>query len=77
MKDKLGEVATEVIKQVPPIGVVSFTILGYPIADWVQLATLLYIALQAHVLMKKSMPWYGSFLRWILRGGKRGTNLKG
>ncbi|QHJ80575.1 MAG: hypothetical protein [Bacteriophage sp.] len=77
MKDKIGEVATEVIKQVPPLGVVSFTIMGYPIADWVQLATLLYVVLQAHVLCKKNMPWYSSFLRWIMRGGKRGTNLKG
>lgn len=77
MKDKIAEVTTEVVKQVPPLGVVSFTLWGYPIADWVQLATLLYVMLQVHVLCKKHMTWYGSFLKWLLRGGKRGTNLKG
>lgn len=77
MKDKITEVATEVVKQVPPLGVVSFTVMGYPIADWVQLATLLYIILQIHVLCKKHMTIYSAFLKWILRGGKRGTDLKG
>lgn len=77
MKDKIGEVTSEVIKQVPPLGVVSFTVMGYPIADWVQLATFLYVVLQVHVLCKKNMTWYSAFLKWLLRGGKRGTNLKG
>ena len=77
MRDKIGEVTTEVVKQVPPLGVVSFTVMGYPIADWVQLATLLYVILQVHVLCKKNMTWYGGFIKWLLRGGKRGTNLKG
>jgi hypothetical protein len=77
LKDKIGEVATEVVKQVPPLGVVSFTVMGYPIADWVQLATLLYVILQVHVLCKKNMTWYSGFIKWLLRGGKRGTNLKG
>lgn len=77
MKDKIGEVATEVVKQVPPLGVVSFTIMGYPIADWVQLATLLYVILQAHVLCKKNVEWYGALAKWLAKGGKNGTNLKG
>ncbi|QHJ79503.1 MAG: hypothetical protein [Caudoviricetes sp.] len=68
MKEKITEVAVETMKQAPPLGVVTFTILGYPIADWVQLATLLYILLQAHVLCRKNLAWYQSFLDWIMRG---------
>lgn len=76
MKEKLTEVATEVIKQAPPVGVVTITILGYPISEWVQVATLLYIMLQAHVLCRKHMAWYQAFLNWITRR-KNVSNSKG
>lgn len=77
MREKVGEVTTEMIKQVPPLGVVSFTILGYPIADWVQLATLLYVILQVHVLCKKNMNYYKRFLNWLTGGKANGNDIKG
>ena len=77
MKDKIGEATSEVLKQLPPSGVVAFTVMGYPISDWVQLATLLYVLLQVHVLCKKNMQWYRSFLKWLTRGGDDGADIKG
>lgn len=76
LKEKVVDVTAEVIKQAPPVTVVGFQLFGYPLSEWVQVATLLYVALQIHVLAKKHFNWYQSLLRW-LTGGKNGTNRKG
>lgn len=65
LKDKVGEVASEVIKAVPPVSTVTLTIAGFPIADWVQLAVLIYTLLQMHVLAKKNLGFYQSILSWL------------
>lgn len=78
MTDKIAETVSEVVKQLPPTGVVAFTVMGYPISDWVQLATLLYVLLQVHVLCKKNMLWYQKFLKWFTkRGGSDNADIKG
>jgi len=76
LKEKIAEVIPEVTKQLPPVGVVTLTIAGYPIADIVQLATLVYIIIQVHFLLRKNSERYSTFINWIT-GGKCGTNLKG
>lgn len=75
MREKVADVAAEVAKSGPPIGVVSLTILGYPISEWVQLAVLIYTVMQMHVLAHKNWGWYQSLIRW-LTGGNHGTKRK-
>lgn len=65
LHNKVGEVASEVIKAAPPVGVVGLNIFGFPIADWVQLAVLIYTLLQMHVLAKKNLGFYQSLLSWL------------
>lgn len=65
MQEKVGEVASEVIKATPAVGTVTLTIAGFPIADWVQLAVLAYTLLQMHVLAKKNLGFYQSILSWL------------
>lgn len=62
---KVGEVVVESIKAAPPTVVVSLNFLGYSIAEWVQLATLLYIFLQMHVLAAKNVDWYKYLCKFI------------
>jgi len=71
---KVGEVVVETVKSAPPTIVVSLNILGYSIAEWVQLATLLYIFLQMHVLAAKNVDWYKylcNFIKEVLRGKRK------
>ena len=77
MRDKLGEVATELTKATPAVGVVSMNFMGYGIADWVQLATLLYVLFQVHILAKNHVGWYKSMLNWLKGGKKDVTPSKG
>lgn len=63
--EKIGEVASEVIKAAPPITAVGLQFFGYSIADWVQLAVLIYTLLQMHVLAKKNLGFYQSILSWL------------
>lgn len=77
MKEKIGEVTAELTKTTPAIGVVGMNFMGYGIADWVQLATLLYIIFQAHILARKHVSWYQSLWSWLTGGKQRGTPSKG
>lgn len=69
IKQKVGEVVTEVIKATPPVATVGLTFLGFPLADWVQLAVLLYTLLQMHVLAKNNLGFYKSLLSWLKEVG--------
>lgn len=73
LHNKVGEVASEVIKAAPPVTAVGLNVFGFPIADWVQLAVLIYTLLQMHVLAKKNLSFYQSLLSWLkeVRIGKR------
>lgn len=71
---KVGELVVETMKATPPTVVVSLNILGYSIAEWVQLATLLYIFLQMHVLAAKNIDWYKylcKFIKEVIRGKRK------
>lgn len=76
MREKVAEAATEVVKNSPPLTVVSLTVLGYPISEWVQLAVLLYTLMQMHVLANKNWYWYQSLIRWLTGGKERGNKRK-
>ncbi|QGH45084.1 holin superfamily II protein [Ralstonia phage Reminis] len=65
LHDKVSEAAIELGKNAPPSIVVGLSILGFPIADWVQLAVLIYTLLQMHVLAKKNLGFYQSLLSWL------------
>lgn len=41
----------EVIKMIPPAGVTVTTICGIPLADWVYIATFIYIIIQIVILL--------------------------
>lgn len=72
--NKASEVATEVIKSTPPLGVVGLSFMGYSISEWVQLATLIYIFLQMHVLAAKNISCYRSmwgYIKEVLRGKRK------
>lgn len=56
--ERVGEVVAETVKSAPAASVVGLSMLGYSIAEWVQVATLLYIFLQMHVLAAKNIGWY-------------------
>lgn len=73
INDKVGEVTSELIKSSPASVVASLTFAGYSVADWVQLATLVYILLQVHVLAVKNVEWYGGLWKYIKEviSGKR------
>lgn len=74
IRDKVSEVATEVVKSTPPLGVVSLTFLGYSISEWVQVATLIYIILQMHVLAVKNVSCYKSmwdYIKEVTRGKRK------
>lgn len=74
IRDKASEVATEVIKSTPPLSVVGLSFMGYSISEWVQLATLIYIFLQMHVLAAKNISFYKYMLDYIkeaLRGKRK------
>ncbi|URY99239.1 hypothetical protein 6939_0060 [Klebsiella phage 6939] len=74
LHDKVSEAAIELGKNAPPSIVVGLSLLGIPIADWVQLAVLLYTLLQIHVLAKKHINFYQSLLSWlreVLSGSRR------
>lgn len=73
LDNRVGEVAAESIKAAPSLSVVGLTFLGFPVADWVQLAVLLYTLLQMHVLAKKNIGCYQSLLSWLTEvfNGKR------
>lgn len=50
------EITTEVTKATPPMAVVAAgAVWGYSLQDWVLIATLIYIVLQAFFLLRK---WY-------------------
>lgn len=65
INERLQEGANEMTKMAPPVGVVGLSILGIPISDWVQVATLIYVLLQMHILGKKNLKWYSSMLDWM------------
>lgn len=65
INERAGEVASETVKNIPAMGTVALTLFGLPIADWVQLAVLLYTLLQMHVLAKKNLGFYQSLLSWL------------
>lgn len=62
---RVGEVVVETVKATPPTVVVGLNVLGYSISEWVQLATLLYIFLQMHVLAAKNIDWYKYLCKFI------------
>lgn len=71
---KVGEVAAEAIRSTPPLGVVGLSFMGYSIAEWVQVATLIYIFLQMHVLAAKNIGWYKSmwsYIKEVCRGKRK------
>lgn len=47
------EIATESIKSAPPMAVLTATAAGFTLQEWVYIATLAYIGLQAAWLMWK------------------------
>jgi hypothetical protein len=55
MSQKLADTAVEVAKASPPIAVAVVTVQGMSLQEWVLVATLAYIALQAGWLLWK---WY-------------------
>lgn len=72
--EKVGEVAVEVTKATPPAVVASLNILGYSISEWVQVATLIYIILQMHVLAVKNINCYKSmwdYIKEVTRGKRK------
>ena len=49
-----------VAKVVPPAAVtVAQTVMGIPVADWVSYATLIYVGLQAYVLVRDKIVKHG------------------
>lgn len=72
--EKVGEVAAEAFKAAPPTVVVGLNILGYSISEWVQVATLVYIFLQMHVLAIKNISSYKSmwdYIKEVTRGKRK------
>ncbi|MGF6963032.1 hypothetical protein OKW43_000037 [Paraburkholderia sp. WC7.3g] len=52
-----SDVIASAVKSLPPVSVASATLLGYPMADWVLAATLLYTILQTVALVRdKFLP---------------------
>lgn len=49
------ELIKETFRAAPPITVTGLTVFGVPIADWVAVATLLYIVLQVYFLLKEKV----------------------
>lgn len=46
------EVADATVRAAPPAAVATMPIFGYGVAEWVQVATLIYIVLQAFFLLR-------------------------
>lgn len=72
--EKAGEVVAEAFKATPPTVVVGLNILGYSISEWVQVATLIYIFLQMHVLAVKNISSYKSmwdYIKEVIRGKRK------
>jgi hypothetical protein len=55
MSQKLAETGAEAVKAAPPIAVLGVTAQGMTLQEWVYVATLVYICLQAGWLLWR---WY-------------------
>lgn len=47
------EVLVAAVKVAPPVAITGMTLAGYPLADWLILATLVYTILQFLLLLEK------------------------
>lgn len=47
------EVLVAAVKVAPPVAITGMTLAGYPLADWLILATLVYTILQLLLLLEK------------------------
>lgn len=50
-----NDIVASAVKTAPPVSVAGATLLGYPIADWVMAATLIYTCLQVYVLVRDKL----------------------
>lgn len=58
LENMTREVGAEAMKAAPPIGAVTLTVAGFGLNEWVLLATLAYILLQAaYLLWKWARDW--------------------
>lgn len=55
--------ARDLMPAAPPVSVAGMTMLGYPIADWVLVATLIYTAAQLVVVMPKAIAVVKAWLK--------------
>lgn len=52
-----SDIVASAVKSIPPVSVASATLLGYPMADWVMLLTIIYTVLQIFALVRdKFLP---------------------
>lgn len=72
-----NDVGSEVMKVAPPLTVSGLTLFGYSIAEWVQIATLLYIVLQVHYLLRANNKNYNKVINFVLRRKANGVDSKG
>lgn len=54
-KQASESLARDLMPAAPPVGVAGMTLLGFPVADWVLLATLIYTIAQLVVVMPKAI----------------------
>jgi Phage holin T7 family, holin superfamily II len=47
-----SDIVASAAKSIPPVSVASATLLGYPMADWVMLLTIVYTILQIFALVR-------------------------
>ena len=47
------EQIADLAKAAPPIAITSVTVLGFPMSDWVLLATLIYTVLQISLVVRR------------------------
>lgn len=52
------EQLADVAKAAPPLTITSMSILGFPMSDWVLLATLIYTVIQIVILTRRGLIAY-------------------
>ena len=50
---KAHEIATEAVKAAPPVAVTTASLSGLSLAEWVSIATIVYIGLQVGLLLPR------------------------
>lgn len=58
---KAHEIATEAVKAAPPVAVTTASLAGLSLAEWVSIATIVYIGLQVGLLLPR---YYREYRTW-------------